>query len=177
MSHFTMAACCQDLVSDILVESSTVLLNQEVIIKEMQPSDREQLENLLIKCADISAQTGIYVDDLSFYLSRRSDYLVYVCKDKKHSNLCAFLIAEKCWHHIYIKALGVDKDYRRFGIATKLLKRIYDFAQGNSYEYLSIFASNNAAKKCYEKFGFTLDGSKGSLIVYLDNKINSPFAD
>lgn len=76
---------------------------------------------------------------------------------------------EKLRHKGILFRMYVSDDYRRQGIAKKLIaelivrvKRISDIEQIN----LTVIANNDNAKKLYEKFGFVTFGSESNAIKW-----------
>ena len=55
-----------------------------------------------------------------------------------------------------IETLAVDAQYRRKGIATALLNRVFDLFRQNGVDYVSLAvpAEEEGARKLYEKLGF-----------------------
>ncbi len=149
--------------AELLIEKQQKVLEQDLVVQEMQDQDINAIKKLFQKCSDIPSYTGIS-SDFSFYFNKDS-YKVYLCKNKTTEQVVGFLLAVHYGDSFYVRALGVDTDYRRFGIATKLLKYAYGFAERNNYNKLTILSSNEKAQKCYEKFGFKLDSSTGYLTI------------
>jgi [ribosomal protein S18]-alanine N-acetyltransferase len=70
------------------------------------------------------------------------------------------------WH---LMNVAVDDDRRREGIATVLLERLFEEADGPSEQYtLEVRPSNEAAIAMYERFGFRRAGMRRG--YYHDNK-------
>lgn len=59
---------------------------------------------------------------------------------------------------VEFSTLGVHKDYRRQGVATKLMQAAQDECKAQGISYLSLFVYSTAkeAIKAYEKFGFVM---------------------
>jgi len=142
------------------------ITEQDLMIQEMQSDDIEKIKKLFEKSPDIGSYTNAS-SDFSGYLNQSSIYKVYLCKNKVNGDLYGFLLAINYKDSFYVRALGVDKDYRRFGIATKLLKAAYEFAQQEKLPKITIQASNDKAKNCYIKFGFKHDSLTGCLAILL----------
>lgn len=145
-------------------EQCSNILAKDFVIQEMKSEDKDCMKDLFDASPDINSYTGIQYNSKEFYISV-GHYTLYVCKYVKTGKIVGFLIGENFSEYFYVRALGVDKDYRRFGIATKLLTAAYEFAQKNNYPSMTISASNNIAKKCYEKFGFITNSSTGLLTI------------
>jgi [ribosomal protein S18]-alanine N-acetyltransferase len=70
------------------------------------------------------------------------------------------------WH---LMNVAVDDSRRREGIATSLLERLFEEADGPSEQYtLEVRPSNEAAIAMYERFGFRRAGMRRG--YYHDNK-------
>ncbi|MDD4984054.1 MAG: GNAT family N-acetyltransferase [Candidatus ainarchaeum sp.] len=63
-------------------------------------------------------------------------------------------------HTLYVSQLNVLKDYRRNGIASKLLKKLLSVAKQKKIKliYLNIVSTNKPAIRLYEKLGFKKTG-------------------
>jgi ribosomal protein S18 acetylase RimI-like enzyme len=146
-----------------IIDPKQEVLEQDLVVQEMEYADIDNIIKLFQKSSDIGSYTGIS-SDFSHYL-HKDGYKVYLCKNKKAEDVYGFLLAVHQGDSFYVRALGVDKDCRRLGIATKLLKSAYGFAEQNNYNKLTIQASNENAKKCYEKFGFKIDSLTGCLTI------------
>ena len=58
---------------------------------------------------------------------------------------------------VHLLNLAVHPDFRRRGIARRLLNEIFSFARshGKSYVFLEVRKSNDTAKRLYSSMGFT----------------------
>ena len=69
-------------------------------------------------------------------------------------------------HHIvdegYVTNIAVFPQYRRRGVATKLMKTLMKYAKDNEMSMLSLEVrpSNEAARKLYEDLGFSEEGRR-----------------
>jgi ribosomal-protein-alanine N-acetyltransferase len=74
--------------------------------------------------------------------------------------ICVKQIVDEC----HLLDIATHPDYRRQGIATMLLNNVLrDLKEGNCRNmYLEVRASNLAARKLYEKFGFKTAGIRKS---------------
>ncbi len=151
-----------------------------VIIEELQFDHLEKIKILFDNNPDIPYYTSISFDYISYHIRHPDSTRNYVYKDIKNEYICGFLLSSISLGEFYIRALGVDKDYRRLGLATKLLKEAYGFAQQTDFKKMTIRTNNLNALKCYQKFGFKLDDDRSdsnldddtlckSLTIYLLN--------
>ncbi len=69
-----------------------------------------------------------------------------------------------------IMNVAVHPDYRRMGIASKLLHKLFSVITGVSAVYLEVRESNLAAQSLYEHFGFTPCGKRRN---YYENPTES----
>ncbi|MHA1900576.1 MAG: GNAT family N-acetyltransferase, partial [Promethearchaeota archaeon] len=71
-----------------------------------------------------------------------------------------------------IKAVGVDKAYRKKGIGYKLLQFSEDIARKRNMNYLqlSVLSRNLSALSLYKSFGFKIKSTKKMILAkkYLD---------
>lgn len=148
---------------DAANKQAQAIAESDLVIQEMQRQDLGAVTALFERNSDISLHTSID-SDFSKYLGKNR-YTVYLCKHATKDEIYGFVVAIQKETSLYIRALGVDKDCRRFGIATKLLKQVYDLAKNKISLYLTIIASNENARKCYEKFGFKDNPSTGCLTI------------
>ena len=84
-----------------------------------------------------------------------------------------FLYHEKFYHAVYIMSLGVIDECRKMGIATSMLKSIYNYSI--YYElcvgvYLNVITDNYSGKKFYEKNGMVLVNNIKDFYVIEDKK-------
>ncbi len=76
-------------------------------------------------------------------------------------------IADEC----HLLNMAVRPDYRRYGIATMLLKNIIEKLRdsGCRFFFLEVRESNYAARRLYEKFGFKIIDLRKNYYVYPDD--------
>jgi ribosomal-protein-alanine N-acetyltransferase len=73
---------------------------------------------------------------------------------------------DKVWH---VMNVAVDDRHRREGIATALMTRLFELADGPGQQYtLEVRTSNAAAIEMYERFGFRSAGRRRA--YYHDNR-------
>jgi ribosomal protein S18 acetylase RimI-like enzyme len=160
--------------AEMAIEPKQDVSEQDLVIQEMQEQDIEAIKALFQKSPDIGSYTFMNAD-FSRYLKKESRSKVYLCKNRRKEEVCAFLCAVNQDKAFYVRGLGVDKDYRRLGIATKLLQYAYDFAEQNNYDKLTINAGYEKARKCYDKFGFRLDSATGDLTISFMKPANKKY--
>lgn len=89
---------------------------------------------------------------------QRSIPKVAVIGDRIAGYICANHVADEG----HILNLAVHPDFRGKGIAKTLVKNILEELKENAcrFLYLEVRASNNAARKLYEGFGFSVAGTR-----------------
>ena len=89
---------------------------------------------------------------------QRSIPKVAVIGDRIAGYICANHVADEG----HILNLAVHPDFGRRGIANTLVKNILEELKENAcrFLYLEVRASNNAARKLYEGFGFSVVGTR-----------------
>jgi ribosomal-protein-alanine N-acetyltransferase len=90
--------------------------------------------------------------------------------DTEQSRLAGFLIISRyvdAWH---VMNIAVDPEYRRQGVATLLLERLFEVTAGSERRgyTLEVRTSNEGAIKLYERVGFTPRGVRRG--YYTDNR-------
>jgi ribosomal-protein-alanine N-acetyltransferase len=132
-----------------------------VYIREMYPDDIPEIvsiERLSFSTpwSETSFRSEIYSRYSITRVAELNGIIVgYVCV--KH-------VADEC----HLLDLAVHPDYRKRGIATMLLDNVIQElrVEGCRFFYLEVRASNYAAKKLYEKFGFNMVGVRKGYYVY-----------
>ena len=90
--------------------------------------------------------------------------------DGEDGKLCGYLIVSRyvdAWH---IMNIAVSPDFRRRGIATALLERLFELTEDRSQRgyTLEVRVSNEGAISVYERLGFTGRGIRRG--YYTDNR-------
>lgn len=91
--------------------------------------------------------------------------------DAQRRRLTGFMIISRyvdAWH---VMNLAVDPEYRRQGVATMLLERLFELTAGSSGRRgytLEVRVTNEAAIKLYERLGFQARGVRRG--YYTDNR-------
>jgi ribosomal-protein-alanine N-acetyltransferase len=132
-----------------------------VYIREMYPDDIPEIVNIerlsfSMPWSETSFRSEIYSRYSITRVAELNGIIVgYVCV--KH-------VADEC----HLLDLAVHPAYRKRGIATVLLDNVIQElrVEGCRFFYLEVRASNYAAKKLYEKFGFNMVGVRKGYYVY-----------
>lgn len=77
-----------------------------------------------------------------------------------NNRIVGYICVERIIDEAHILNLAVHPDFRKMGIGSLLVSNILDELRttGCRYVYLEVRASNVAAKKLYERFGFEVVG-------------------
>lgn len=100
---------------------------------------------------------ALFRQELEFALSRS---LVAKSKGKPGGETIGYITYWIVFDEIHVNNLAVRPDLRRKGIASRLVGSALDqaIAEGANRCTLEVRVSNEAAKRLYEKFGFTVHG-------------------
>ena len=92
----------------------------------------------------------------------QSDPKRHVVIAQSQGNKVGFIVARVLGVEWEIENLAVGLASQRQGIATRLVQGIADLARASAAEvvYLEVRESNQAARKLYEKFGFSRSGER-----------------
>lgn len=155
-----------------MIGYSENFLADNFLVQEVENSDLSEISTLFDNNPDISQYTGINVYDFNDYFKlKKNQTKMYICRDTLNQKIVGFLISYQMPNSYYVRAIGVDKDYRRYGVATRLLQAVYSYANQNDYLHITIHASNENAEKCYKKFGFKENVLAGYLAMdFIKNK-------
>ncbi len=152
----------------------------------MDQQPEKYFENLVIEpmkddhVLDVAAIEKVSFSDPwpkeSFYSelnNNRAFYLVARCSPGE--DLVGYIGAWQVLDEIHITTLAVAKQYRRCGIASRLLEALIEAtkSRGSRYITLEVRPSNKAARKFYEKYGFNILGRRKRYYVNEDALIMS----
>jgi len=92
--------------------------------------------------------------------NRRALYLTAYCRDQLIAYIGAWVVVDE----VHITTLAVEKEYRRQGVASRLLEVLIEKAlpMGARRLTLEVRPSNSEAIGFYEKWGFTVQGRRKS---------------
>ena len=76
--------------------------------------------------------------------------------------IAGFLILSTVLDEAEIIEVAVSENLRKKGIASELMREIFDWCQKNGIIriFLEVRESNLPARECYKKFGFSEDGQR-----------------
>lgn len=90
------------------------------------------------------------------YLRNSSDCQIFVAKtDNKIIGFASFILNKEKPLTAEISTNAVDPKYQRQGIGSALYKHLIEELKALGIKYVKVSTSNEAAKKSYEKAGFT----------------------
>ena len=98
----------------------------------------------------------VYVENHVFKMTNKEIWKEISDNLNYEEEIKFLLSGDKFYHWAYVMSLGVIDECRKMGIATIMLKSIYnyilyfDFVVG---VYLNVISTNTSAKKFYEKNG------------------------
>jgi ribosomal-protein-alanine N-acetyltransferase len=103
-------------------------------------------------------------------IAKQSSICLGAVDDEAEGRLAGYLIISRyadAWH---IMNIAIDEDYRRRGIATDLLNRLFEATSTDDRRgyTLEVRVSNNHAIKLYEGLGFVARGIRRG--YYTDNR-------
>jgi len=163
----------------------------EVIVREAQPADAEQLIALM---QSLSAEPGLYIalspGEFSLTVAEEQK----VIGDYASSDNSLFLVAQvgtqiigvltcdggrrQATRHTVTLGTSVDRGWRNGGVGSQLMARAIEWARGTGIVRrmeLFVFARNEMAIHLYRKFGFAVEGRRQRAMLrdgeYLDDLI------
>jgi ribosomal-protein-alanine N-acetyltransferase len=103
-------------------------------------------------------------------IAKQSSICLGAVDGDEHDRLVGYLIISRyadAWH---IMNIAIDEDYRRRGIATELLNRLFELTSSDDRRgyTLEVRVSNGHAIKLYESLGFVARGIRRG--YYTDNR-------
>ena len=142
--------------------------------RKAELKDAKELDNLLTLLIEDEKNYDDKVKPIKVkkyycnYINDPTKYL-YLCEDNK--KIVGYIYTISIGGALKIDALFVKEDYRKKGIATKLINEIINYAKTNNIKYITInvLENNIKAKELYSKY-FKLNAKNGireELIMYL----------
>ncbi|MBR4490656.1 ribosomal protein S18-alanine N-acetyltransferase [bacterium] len=101
--------------------------------------------------------TALYLEDI---INNKVDHKVFAAL--RDGCIAGFLILSTVLDEAEIIEIAVSEDLRKKGIASELMREIFDWCQKNGIIriFLEVRESNLPARECYKKFGFSEDGQR-----------------
>lgn len=126
---------------------------QKITISKMAADDLEAVYEIDKDAFPIPWQKTSFEEELKNILAT---YLVAKIDDKVVGYIGMWFVIDEC----HITNVAVHSKYRRMGIASELIKKMFKLcnSHGISYILLEVRANNNPAQKLYESFGFKSNG-------------------
>ncbi|MCS7203804.1 MAG: ribosomal protein S18-alanine N-acetyltransferase [Thermodesulfovibrio sp.] len=132
----------------------------EPIIRDLSESDLNQV-------LEISKESFIIPWSLKSFINELLNQNSILKVAELNGEVIGYVVARKIVDEAEILSLAVKKDFRRKGIATKLMKsvlnEIKDFVKSC---FLDVRVSNEPAIKLYEKLGFKKVGIRKKYYLY-----------
>lgn len=125
----------------------------------------------IVPCEPREKQYNDEADELDFenYINNKNKIVFLAFYEEQYAGR---IILTKSWNnYVHIEDITVDKKYRRYGIATKLMDKAKNWALECGVKGISLETQNNNVSACkfYEKYGFVLGGFNNKLYAALDN--------
>lgn len=121
----------------------------EIIIRPMRRKDCEQVAQIDKKCI----QNFWSLEDFEGIFRYPENYYFVA---EQQNRIIGFVGLIQFFDDGDITHIAVDKEYRRLGVASKLLQELFSFVQSRKFValHLEVRKSNMAAKQLYLKYGF-----------------------
>lgn len=135
----------------------------EVTFREMKKKD---IPEVIALCNEVFEEETSLEYAMKIYKKHRKDpnqiYIVGVVDGKivAHCKVSVIqTIYEKMNVYAILNHVGVKKEYRRHGIATKMLDVAFNIAKEHGCKMVELWSNNvrTAAHACYYNYGFELD--------------------
>ena len=125
-----------------------------ITVRRMKESDLDQVMTLDALCFPTPWSRVTYLNELR--RGRRAYYLVAQCGHKVVGYGGSWIVGRE----MHITTIGVDPDYRRQGIAERMMIVFVEEAWRRELEEITLeyAVSNAGAEALYEKFGFAREG-------------------
>lgn len=121
-------------------------------------NDPKQKEFVRYLCSEIFGDPQPYVD---FFIEKRynlSNCFVLTKEDAPigmlHSFPCSLMVGKKSYSCRYLYYIGVLKQYRNLGLATKMINYAVDVQHSEGTDVFCLLPANDALYKFYQKIGF-----------------------
>lgn len=135
----------------------------EVTFREMKKKD---IPNVIALCNDVFKEETSLEYAMKIYKKHRKDpnqiYIVGIVDGVIVSHLKISVIQtiyEKMNTYAILNHVGVKEEYRRHGIATKMLDVAFEIAKEHGCKMVELWSNNvrTATHACYYNYGFKLD--------------------
>ncbi len=124
-------------------------------IQKMNESHLGQLAKLEAECFSTPWSENALREELT---NQHARFFVVIC----NGEVAGYIGAHNIVGEVYITNVAVFSDYRRQGIAEKLIENLINvtFSEGAEFITLEVRKSNSGAIKLYDKMGFKEVGSR-----------------
>lgn len=136
----------------------------KIKISQMTMEDLEGVYEIDKEAFPIPWRRSSFEEELKNVLAT---YLVAKIDENIVGYLGMWFIMDEC----HITNIAVSSNYRRMGIAKKLINEMFKLCKNHltSYILLEVRANNIPAQKLYESFGFKIDGIRKNYYKNPDN--------
>jgi len=128
-----------------------------ISIEKMSGADLPEIMKIERASFPVPWSEALFRQELQFALSRS---LVAKSEEGAGRETVGYIIYWIIFDEIHVNNLAVRSDFKREGIASRLVKAALQkaFAEGAVWCTLEVRVSNEAARRLYEKFGFAVRG-------------------
>jgi GNAT superfamily N-acetyltransferase len=146
----------------------------EITIRNAHESDYPAILALIREMADFENMTDKMINSLD-RMTAEKEFLNCFVAETIENMIVAYVTYFYTYHtfvgkSLYMDDLYVMKDYRGFGIGTKLIKKVINFAKNSGCHRLrwQVSGWNNPAIKFYESLGAHIDSTERNCDLSLD---------
>lgn len=132
----------------------------ETVIRELKEED-------LAEVLEISKESFTIPWSLKSFMNEFLSKYSILKVAELNGQIVGYIVIRKLFEEAEILSIAVKKEFRRRGIATKLIENILDEIKDSvKVCFLDVRVSNEAAIKLYEKLGFKKVGIRKKYYVY-----------
>ena len=121
-------------------------------VREANMSDSKRIHYCSTKCLPIYHTIG----ELFYKIMSKDDFVIVAETNDNKRDIIGFVVTTVEGSNCHITSFGVDKQFRRFGVGTKIIKYLVELCIKNKLEDITLFVhiENISGIKFYERFGF-----------------------
>jgi GNAT superfamily N-acetyltransferase len=146
----------------------------EIKVRNTNEADYPAILALIKEMADFEHMTDKMVNSLDKLTAEKAYFNCFVAETIENK-IVAYATYFYTYHtfvgkSLYMDDLYVMKDYRGYGIGTKLIKKVIDFAKNSGCHRLrwQVSGWNSPAIKFYESLGANIDSTEQNCDLTLD---------
>jgi ribosomal protein S18 acetylase RimI-like enzyme len=116
-------------------------------------SDAKHIYSCSVDCLPVYHSIG----EIFYKTMSKEDYVLLAETNDSKSDVIGFIVSTIKGTNCHITSFGVDEQFRRFGIGTKIIKYLVDLCQKDKLQDITLFVhvENGSGIKFYERYGFT----------------------